>query len=413
MRPEIRWSRIVRGVVRHPLIRGLLGTFVLWGAGVVALRAVVVPAEICPTVTAGSALTAAQASAAWIANAQQPDGSYIYEYNEDTDRVSDDYNVVRHAGVTMSLYMNVAQTGDLSSLPVADRGLAWMTANLARYNDWEALQEPSDGTIELGSSALMLAALAQRRLATQDTTNDALMHELARFMLVLQQPDGSFLLSWLPATGAPDPVQRSPYATGEAFWALTLMQQAFPAEGWQTPARKVADYVSNDRDRVEQQRYPPWADQWSAYALAQMADWPLDADNVAYARSLAERFGFLVRVESQRRDSWFSTLVHGPRSRAAGMGTWVEALDSLWRLAGKDPRLADMQPKLAEWAACSAGMLVDRQTTAKEAASGPRPVLSSGAWFQGGVTRMDDQQHALSGLLRSRQILDSRIAASN
>ncbi|MEO9254940.1 MAG: hypothetical protein ABI305_05335, partial [Tepidiformaceae bacterium] len=61
-------------MVRRPLVRGLLGTFVLWGAGVVALRAVVVPAEICPAVTAESALAAAQASTAWIANAQRPDG---------------------------------------------------------------------------------------------------------------------------------------------------------------------------------------------------------------------------------------------------------------------------------------------------------------------------------------------------
>jgi hypothetical protein len=401
------------GVKKQLFVRGLLGTFVLWGAGIVALRAVVVPAEICPAVTAESALTAAQASAAWIAHVQQPDGSYLYEYNEDTNLVSNDYNVVRHAGVTMAMFMDAAQTGDQGALATGDEGLSWMTQNLARYSDWAALQDPRDNTIELGSSALMLAALAQRRLATQDTSNDALMHELARFMLVMQQPDGSFLLSWLPSTGAPDPTKRSPYATGEAFWALTLMQQAFPNEDWKMPARKVADYVSNDRDRVEQQKYPPWADQWSAYALAQMADWPLDESNIRYARSLAERFGFLVRVESQRRDNWFSTLLHGPQSRAAGMATWVEALDSLWRLAGKDSRMTDMRPKLAERAACGAGMLVDRQTSAADAASKPRPDLDVGAWFRDGVTRMDDQQHALSGLLRSRQILDSTIVASN
>jgi hypothetical protein len=95
------------------------------------------------------------------------------------------------------------------------------------------------------------------------------------------------------------------------------------------------------------------------------------------------------------------------------MGTWVEALDSLWRLAGKDPRLADMRPKLAERAKCGAGMLVERQTTAAGAASKPRPDLDVGAWFRDGVTRMDDQQHSISGLVRSRQVLDASLEATN
>jgi hypothetical protein len=224
----------------------------------------------------------------------------------------------------------------------------------------------------------------------------------------MQQPDGSFLLRWLPSTGAPDPTERSKYATGEAFWALTLMHRIFPGEGWDAPARVVADYLSLHRDAYEGQKFPPWADQWAAYGLAEMADWPLNDANIRYARSLAERFGFLVRFESRRGGSQLSELLRGPRARAAGMGTWSEALDSLWRLSSRDPRMADMREKLGQRAVCAAGMLHDRQVSAAAARRFTSVRIAEGAWFTNGVTRMDDQQHALSGLLRATAILESR-----
>ena len=388
------------------MLRGLAGVLGIWAAGAVMLRAVIVPAQVCPPVTADQALDSARESAAWIERAQKPDGSYLYEYNRDTGAESPDYNVVRHAGVTMSLYQLAAV--EKSVLPAADRGLAWMDDNLARYDGWAALRDPRSGGIELGGSALMLAGLTQRRLATGDMRHDPLMREVARFILVMQQDDGSFLLRWLPSTGAPQPGLRSKYATGEAFWALAMMHRIFPSEGWDVPVRKVADYLSLYRDEVEEQKFPPWADQWAAYGLAEMAAWPgdgphLNEGTVTYVRSLAERFGFLVRVESQRRQNWFSDAFHGRQARAAGMGTWGEALDSLWRLAEDDARLADIREKVGERAVCAAGMLAERQVISGNPA---KPLV--GGWFTKGVTRMDDQQHALSALFLSREVIEAR-----
>lgn len=392
------------------MIRGLAGVLGVWAVGAALLRVVAVPAQFCPPVTSAQALESAQAAAGWIERAQQADGSYTYEFNAETGTYSAEYNSVRHAGVTMALYQLAAF--DPSVLPTADRGLAWMQDHMARHDGWAALQDPVDGSIELGADALMLTALAQRRIATNDPRFDPLMREIARFILVMQQDDGSFLLRWLPATGAPDPSERSKYATGESFWALALMHRLFPAEGWDAPTRKVADYLSLHRDTVEKQKFPPWADQWAAHGLAEMAAWPgsgphLNEANVTYARSLAQRFGFLVRVESQRRDSGISDLIHGRQARAAGMGTWGEGLDSLWRLAGLDSRLADVKAKIGERAVCTAGMLAQRQVRPDDPNTGP-DVPRTGGWFTEGVTRMDDQQHALSALLRSRDILDSR-----
>lgn len=381
----------------------------VWAVGMIALRTTIAAPEVCPPIDMASLSASADASAEWIVRATNDDNSYVYDWNRAEDTVQPGYNEVRHAGVTMSPYQAAAETGDLSYLGTADRGLVWMQERLIRNDDWAAIQAPQ---VKLGASSLLLAGLAQRRIATGDEQYDGLMHEVANFLVIMQREDGSFLNFWDPNTGAPNPDITSLYATGEAFWALAMMHSAWPDEGWDEPSRKVADYLSLYRDEAEDMDFPPWADQWAAYGLSEMATWPtedgelpLNEDNVAYARSIAARFGFLIRVESQRNDGWISGTFRGPQARAAGMGTWVEGATSLWRLAGLDPRLADTREDLGDRSVCAAGMLVDRQMTAEEAERYDTPELAEGAWFRDEVTRMDDQQHALSGLVLTAPIL--------
>jgi len=387
--------------------RPLLFTLAAWLVGAVVLRATLLAPQYCPAVNAESALAAARLAAAWIEANQYPDGSYVYEYDIDDDADLPGYNVVRHAGVTMSLYQ-LAAAGDLSTLPAADRALGWMQRNLYRHADWAALQDPADGSVRLGATALMLASLLQRRIATGDTTHDTLMRELARGMLALQLPDGAFLNRWDVAAQRPDPAERSRYATGEAFWALTLMHRFFPGEGWDEAARRTARYLAEDRDRVEGLAYPPWADQWAAYGFGEMATWGLSDTEVRYLQSLAARFGLLVRTDAARRDTWWSRRIHGRQARAAGLGTWGEGLAGLHRASLADSRLAPLRPAIEERLTCAAGMLRDRQIDTAEAAAAPDRRRAEGAWFTDGVTRMDDQQHALSALLLASLILSGK-----
>jgi hypothetical protein len=61
--------------------------------------------------------------------------------------------------------------------------------------------------------------------------------------------------------------------------------------------------------------------------------------------------------------------------------------------------LEDSQAVVAERVNCVGAMLVERQVRGDEAAAFGDPDRTAGAWFQFGVTQMDDQQHALSALL--------------
>jgi small neutral amino acid transporter SnatA (MarC family) len=76
-----------------------------------------------------------------------------------------------------------------------------------------------------------------------------------------------------------------------------------------------------------------------------------------------------------------------------------EALTGLWLVAEADTRLAGLRTPIAERATCIAGLAQAEQR------SEPADPRADGAWFVRGVTRMDDQQHATSALLRTEAIV--------
>lgn len=374
--------------------RCLAGAAVLWAGSFVALRVSFLAPEACPTPAPAALEAAAVAAGGWVERGED-DGIYVYEYDRAEDRENPGYNIVRHAGVTMSLY-HLARAGHQDFIDTADTALAEMLANTVPAGDGVAYVD-NDSVARLGASALMAAALAQRRDATGEDTYDGELRALGRFMIGQITTGGQMLSTFDLQAGAPVPGETSRYSTGEAAWAFALLHNLFPTEGWDVSARRVLDYISTVRDEVEDLPYRPWADQWAAYTLAELAPGGLAEHHITYARALSERFAMLVRTESQK-DSWPVAFVD-PRARGGGLGVWLEGLGSLAAIAEADPRLGDLEEPLSSRLVCGAGILAERQESAAEAADWPAPELVEGAWFREDLTRMDDQQHALSGLL--------------
>lgn len=367
-----------------------------------ALRLTLLAPEVCPTITDAGAVASAVAAGEWIAAGQRPDGRYLYEYDRAEQAPAPGYNLVRHAGVTMSLYQladaqaDEDPTAGRATLAAADEGLDHMLDRLVPAGDGRAFVERGAPTARLGASALMAAALEARRDATDDPGYDRELRSLGRFLAGQIGPKGQGLEEFDLEASAPVADETSRYATGEAGWALARLHTLFPSEGWDEPARRVATYLATERDDAEGLDFPPWPDQWAAYLLAELAPTGLDEVQADYARALGERFGMLIRSESQK-DSRPHVVVD-PRARAAGLGVWLEGLASISRVAEVDDRLADMRPALDDRLECGAGILADRQV-----ADGSEQVR--GAWFRDDITRMDDQQHALTGLLASVGLL--------
>jgi hypothetical protein len=368
---------------------------VLWVGAFGALRLSFLAPEDCPARSPEELIAGAAAAGDWIARAQGDDGRYVYEYDREEDAVGPGYNIVRHAGVTMSLYQ-LARAGQAEALAPADRGLEAMLDALVPAGAGEAFGD-GGSQVRLGASSLMAAGLAQRRAATGDDRYDDVLRALGRFLVGQLTESGQMLDAFDLETGAPVPGRTSRYATGEAAWALAQMHNLFPGEGWDVPARRILDYLATERDEVEGLDYAPWPDQWASYTLGELAPSGLSAEHVAYARVLAERFGMLVRTESQK-DGWPLPVID-PRARAAGLGVWGEGIGALAVAAAHDDRLADLREPLAARLACTGSLLLERQYDAEQAAEWARPELVEGAWYRLDVTRMDDQQHALTGLL--------------
>lgn len=380
------------------LFRSALLSAAFWVVFLAGLRVTVVPPEGCGQDSETDIQRAAVLAAAWMKSNQNPDGSYVYLYYSDSDSIPADYNEVRHAGVTMSLYQAAGRLQDPEAMAAADNAMQWMRDRLVREHGWAALA-PYPGRASLGASALMLVGLAERRLATHDPVNDELMHELASFIAAMQRDDGGFRIAYDFNTDEPDTVNTSRYFPGESLWALALMHEAFPGEGWDVRARAALNFITTMRDDVENVDFPPLADQWAAYGIGEMVEWGLTDQQVDYARRLAARFGLLVRTESERQGSWYGHKVRGRYARASGVGTWVEGLAALWRASQVDPRLADIAEPVKDRLQCVSGILAERQVSITESQDYPRPELAAGAWFRDNETRMDDQQHAFSGLI--------------
>jgi small neutral amino acid transporter SnatA (MarC family) len=375
---------------------------------------VVAPPERCPSVGPGELRRSAQAAVDWFARNQRPDGTWLYLYDARDDSAPSEYNLVRHAGAAMGLYQ-AAAAGLPQALRSADSGTGWALDGLVRQHGWAAFG--LEDRIDTGATALLAAGLAIRRDSTGDRRYDALLRGFGRFLLAQTKPSGAVLASYDTVRGRPVPGEYSKYFTGETYWALALLDRAFPGEGWGAAADRVGAYLATSRDEAEHHS-PPVQDHWAAYGLSETVKFPsrgrppLTGDELAYARRQAELFSTQVRWISQRYGPWGALVRPGYMPRGGGYGVIDEALTGLWRTARREPRLADLREPIAARATCIAGLAVRAQSDREDASRYAQPDRVEGAWFRDGETRMDDQQHALDGLLRTIAIVRAGEGAS-
>ena len=83
----------------------------------------------------------------------------------------------------------------------------------------------------VGSTALLVAGLVERRLTDRRHGDDDLIRRMARFLVAQTEPTGAVLSDYDNATGEPIADRYSKYYTGEAYWALARVHRLFPDGG--------------------------------------------------------------------------------------------------------------------------------------------------------------------------------------
>lgn len=380
----------------------MVGAWVLVTLAVLALTRVVIalPEQCSGTPTAAEVDRAIDEAIGWFARNQHPDGTWLYRYDGPQGIDLGDYHWVRHAGVLVSLEQAAAAGYD-GAAEVADRGWPALLDKVVERDDGLVIDALG---ISTGGTALAGIALGERRLRTGDTTHDGLLVGFGHFVAGQVKPDGSVWNDVDARTGQVIPGSVSPFATGQAMFFLARLDRLFPGWGWDEPVARIGEYVATER-AAREGYVPDVSDHWGAYALAERTESP-DVRLTELERSFARKqmgiMGIQIRYESQRTNGGIDRWLRGRQTLGAGLGTIGEALGALSVVAKAEPGFEGQRGWLAQRLACSADLLVARQVGPDEAATHPDPGRSQGAWFQFGITQMDDTRHALSALLAAR-----------
>jgi small neutral amino acid transporter SnatA (MarC family) len=373
----------------------------VWLVVLGGLRVAVGPPEHCAVPSPAALRDGARAAVGWFEANQLPAGNFRYAYRRADDAYEQYDELVRPQGALLSLYQ-AAHDGYPRALAVAERALPGSEARLTDTGGG-ARAVAEAGVAPAGASALLVAALVERRQVTGDHSRDDLIRSLGTFLVGQVEDRGAVRASWDEAGGPR--AQYSLFFTGEVLWALARVATVDPAGPWAEAAGRVAPYIATDRNRAED-RIPFFADPWAGYGLDELTavDGPLPEDVVAFARHDAGFFDTSIRFESQNDGSWLMASTRGEPSLGAGVGTLGEGAAGLQRLSEQDDRLDDLREPLRHTVGCVAAVLVDRQNTAADVGPGEQPAAVVGAWFRHGRTQLDDQQHALSALLAADRI---------
>lgn len=190
----------------------------------------------------------------WVRN-QRADGSYNYKYWPDQNRMSDDYNEVRHALGPRDLVDAWRYDPQDAFLASARAGMDWLL-RYAVYDKDKAddrLPHPMPGSMlfrydnnqKLGTVSVSLLGWVAWAKATGNHSEDDRIRRMAKFNLDMQLDNGKFEPYYVPK-GHPYYGQRNDIVPGEAALALGLVAEYFDEPKWMEFFPKFLDF------------YEPW-----------------------------------------------------------------------------------------------------------------------------------------------------------
>ncbi len=346
----------------------------------------------------------------YLARMVGPDGRYCYTYFAGRDRCDRDYNLLRHAGTTYSLYQAYREFGDPDMLEAAERAAQWLRGQVRPVTGHPDRVYMIEGKrAKLGAIGLGLLALVERQKAVEDDRDRELMTRMANFVLSQQRPNG-FLESWFDwGPGADVPETNSIYYPGEALLGLVRLYGIDPEQRWLDAAVKAARYLARDRWRWGgiELYVPP--DAWLTQGLAELHAYVPDPLFEDYAYEIVE----VTDVTQLRAEEGADPdLAGGPAfglfmPTVTPAGSRNEGLVAAYRMAVR----AGRQEKAAwikDLSFRSARFQVAHQFRAANSFFLPNPAKALGGFRSRPDkldVRIDYVQHNLTGLLGVLQML--------
>lgn len=211
-----------------------------------------------PKLSAATLRQAALNGARYLVNHMGPNGRYIYEHDLVTGKKTDpsqlggSYSMPRHGGTTYFLaqvYRITKEEWLREPIERAFKHLVDLMSNglcattLPDGTEIDCVIDKGEGQAGLGSTALVVVALAEYQLATGDKRYEPLAKKLASFILMMQRPDGSFCHLYDPRARKRDETTELLYYSGEAALALVRMTKITGDPKYAQAAERGLDWL--------------------------------------------------------------------------------------------------------------------------------------------------------------------------
>jgi DUF1680 family protein len=325
---------------------------------------------------------------------QKRDGSFHYYYDAAEDSFeSRRYNIVRHAGVAVSLLDLYATTRDSRYLEAARSAIRFLKSRFrpARAGK-DAYVLDFDGKAKLGASGLALVAIAKQVELDPKSADRASASRLANLIISLQRKDGSFRTRY-QLRSTDEEGNESLYYPGEAMLGLVRLFRLNGDRKLHDAARRGADFLI---DSQRQTSTLP-ADAWLMQALEALY-------NLGHERKYADHLIELAEamMATQYTDSdppgYSGGFGPGP-PRGTPAASRAEGLLSAYRVARStsDARASRIAASLK---ACARFQLA--QQLRADDSSLPNPQRAAGGFRESTTSmrvRIDFVQHNISSLV--------------
>ncbi|HXG65068.1 MAG TPA: hypothetical protein VNO70_08160 [Blastocatellia bacterium] len=340
-------------------------------------------------------IAAARAGGDYLLRMQRQDGSFHYIYDPKEDRLdSHSYNIVRHAGVTFSLFELYRATRDARYFDAARRAVTYLKTRFRPAREPGAVYVlDNDGKAKLGANGLALLALARQMELDPQSADHEGARRLTNLILAMQRKDGAFD-SYYPVRGDEPKGSVSLYYPGEAILGLVSLFERSGDRRLLGAARRGADYLVESQRKLE--KLPP--DAWLMQALEALHRIGRERRYAEHAIALAERM-----MADQYPDNAPAGYAGGfgprmPRTTAAAAR--AEGMVAAYRIARSigDPRAA----RIANSLKAAARFQLTQQFDAGNSASLPNPERAKGGFRASPASlriRIDYVQHNISALL--------------
>ena len=217
-------------------------------------------------------LASARLGGDYLKSAVGPNGKFVYAYRPKQDKISENYNILRHAGAVYAMLELYHITGDTTLIEAARRAIDYLLSfvkdcQFATVTDLACVVEKDH--VKLGGNALAVIALAEYTKVTQDRQYIPTLRRLARWIQSVQAENGEFSIHKQQYASGVVEKFRSQYYPGEAVLALTRMFAVDGSASWLDTAERNVQFLIDHRDRdiPEEQLIH---DHWLLYGLNEL-----------------------------------------------------------------------------------------------------------------------------------------------